>query len=1020
MASKINESSSTATAPTDILFCKWGVTSFNNLVHDYGIRAEWNPVLPSKTDTAFPLKVGKITLFSDFFKFCNFRLPITKFLKSVLDFYRIHISQIHPLGLVKLRQFEYACIALGHIPELVVFRAFFVLVWKSPFFTFDRRDTDASCLRDIPTSSRDKDWKKKFFYLDAAVIPGEMHLREKGPKDKVRDDAPPEDAYASNVLYIKLCGRPFECTIIPEGALVMAGMSLLWPDIKRYPSFQRDDTGEWGMFDFIDPPRHLALKPADRVLDEGEPDVLRVHLEQFLLPAIPADPTAYVTPLSGVAITAVSVSEKKPARIKLTGKKHTAIHGGVPSVEETSSVGRDVPLVTDLTSPSRASKKRKTFVVPTLSAFEAVQAACAFPTGTSVGVPSGVVIPTLVPTVALSCPGSSVSMSTSPKTSASVTAAVSCVMPLPIPTLSIAVTVDPLSSLRTGGLDTPVIDSPRGIFADVDKDAATMSAAQEATSVGGGETRGSSSGIADDGVRLIDDLFIPTVRWDPHAQDKRYQPHWKIAESSRLIFPPVVQHWVERAYPPAEAAYVEGLNNEDLMNSSISDSVNLPRRLVEIRRRWMHDNTQLHQARATIQELRDDKHRLESQLQTVGLREARFLSEKNKAEEDLRRVTNQLAEERILWARDMAEKDRVLAQAKNVQEELERKAIAEAQKVRLELSAQLEKFRVDTDFVSQVQERYQSLTTEIEASHTKIRLMQAELEEREGKVKELQDHCDSLVENALAQSNAEVDDLTSQLAAMRGDRNWLITNGLVGAFEYLRESPHFTSLIDRLSAAAYQYRHHDGVYKGYMDCHQLDRVSPDFHAVKGKLQTDMASALEAAYTEPLPCYGDLMDKVNEDGIESLRLMLDPAEEQRLSEIFRVLDAADGLLQLQHPVTRSMLRGRRPIPNAAPVRANRACQSIVIEDPQPVDPGVPQLSADVLSGLIPVNPEQRYRLTYQRHSGGRPRRQQVDGSGTVVPMVDGSSDHLAIDPVVVVGDEVVVHTPAVVMAPNHPQ
>ncbi|KAJ0511137.1 hypothetical protein HanIR_Chr11g0548621 [Helianthus annuus] len=803
MASKTNESSSTTATPTDILFCKWGVTSFTNLVHDYGIRAEWNPVLPSKTDTAFPLKVGKITLFSDFFKFCNFRLPITKFLKSVLDFYRIHISQIHPLGLVKLRQFEYACVALGHIPELVVFRAFFVLVWKSPFFTFDRRDTDASCLREIPTSSRDKDWKKKFFYLDAAAIPGEMYWQEKGPKDKVRDDAPPEDSYTSNALYVKLCGRPFECTIIPEGALVMAGMSLLWPDIKRYPSFQRDDAGmltssclvtfcSWGMFDFIDPPRHLALKYADRMLDEGEPDVLKVHLEQFLLPAVPADPMAYIAPLSGMTISAVASSEKKPARIKLTGKKHTATHGSVPTMEETSSMGRDVPLVADLTSPGRVSKKRKAFVALTLSAFEAVQAACAFSPGTSVGVSSGVVIPTIVPTVALPCPGISVSMSTGPQSLASVTPAVSCVMPLPIPTLSVAVTVDPLSSLRSGGPDTPLIDSPKGIFAGVDTNAATASTAQEATSMGGGDNRGSSSGIADDGVRLIDDLFIPTVCWDPHAQDKRYQPQWKIAESSRLIFPPVVQHWVEKAYPPAEAAYVEGLNNEDLMNSTISDSVTLPRRLVEIRRRWMHDNTQLHQARATIQELRDDKHRLESQLQTAGLKEARFLSEKNKAEEDLRRVTKHLAEERILWARDMAEKDRVLAQAKNVQEELERKAIAEAQKVRLELSAQLEKFRVDTDFVSQVQERYQGLTTEVEACHTKLRLMQGELEEREEKVKELQDHCDSLVtqnnklaassssklkevENALAQSNAEVDDLTSQLAAMRGDRN--VTTG---------------------------------------------------------------------------------------------------------------------------------------------------------------------------------------------------------------------------------------------------
>ncbi|MFS7962778.1 hypothetical protein Hanom_Chr08g00730511 [Helianthus anomalus] len=81
------------------------------------------------------------------------------------------------------------------------------------------------------------------------------------------------------------------------------------------------------------------------------------------------------------------------------------------------------------------------------------------------------------------------------------------------------------------------------------------------------------------------------------------------------------------------------------MNSTIADSVSQPRRLAEVRRRWMHDNTQLRQARSTIQELKDDKYRLESQLQAVGLREARLLSEKNKAEDDLKRVTSHLAEE---------------------------------------------------------------------------------------------------------------------------------------------------------------------------------------------------------------------------------------------------------------------------------------------------------------------------------------------------------------------------------------
>ncbi|KAJ0515378.1 hypothetical protein HanHA300_Chr10g0379921 [Helianthus annuus] len=333
-------------------------------------------------DTTFPLKEGKIPLFSDFFKFCNFRLPVTRFFKLVLDYYCIHISQLHPLGLLKLRQFEFACVALGHIPELLVFRAFFVLVWKSPFFTFDRRGTDVSCLRDIPTSSRDKDWKKKIFYIDASVIPSEMYWKEKGPKDKVKDDGPSEDAYVSNALYTKLCGRPFECTIIPKGALVIAGMSWLWRDIRQYSSFQRDDAGEWSLFDFVDPSRHLALRATDRVLNEGEPGVLEMHLEQFLVPALPADPTTYIAPLPLVPSGGVSALEKKPTRIKVTGRKYMAAGAAASSVGGTSLTRGDLSTTAAMTSPGPAPKKRKTFVAPTLSAFEAVQAAYALPFGT--------------------------------------------------------------------------------------------------------------------------------------------------------------------------------------------------------------------------------------------------------------------------------------------------------------------------------------------------------------------------------------------------------------------------------------------------------------------------------------------------------------------------------------------------------------------------------------------------------------------------------------------------------------
>ncbi|KAJ0715100.1 hypothetical protein HanPI659440_Chr13g0497241 [Helianthus annuus] len=122
-----------------------------------------------------------------------------------------------------------------------------------------------------------------------------MLWREMGPKDKVKDDGPPKDAYVGNALFKRLCECPSECTVIPEGALVMAGMSLLWRDIKLYPSFRRDNEGKWSLFDFVDPPRNATLKAADRVIGEQEPDLLKIHLEQFLLPAVPADPVAYIS-----------------------------------------------------------------------------------------------------------------------------------------------------------------------------------------------------------------------------------------------------------------------------------------------------------------------------------------------------------------------------------------------------------------------------------------------------------------------------------------------------------------------------------------------------------------------------------------------------------------------------------------------------------------------------------------------------------------------------------------------------
>ncbi|MFS7918114.1 hypothetical protein Hanom_Chr03g00197061 [Helianthus anomalus] len=169
----------------------------------------------------------------------------------------------------------------------------------------------------------------------------------------------------------------------------------------------------------------------------------------------------------------------------------------------------------------------------------------------------------------------------------------SSMLPLVFTTVVVETPNSVTTPLFSSSTPVSLFDSPVGVFSASEKEIPTTFVGGESTSARVAtvsDAGGSTSGFVDDGARLGDDLYLPTICWDPNAQDKRYQPKWKIPESSR---------------------------------------------------------------------------------------ESRFVSEKNKAEEDLKRVIANLAEERILWARDIADKDRVLSHAKAVQEKPERKAVTE-------------------------------------------------------------------------------------------------------------------------------------------------------------------------------------------------------------------------------------------------------------------------------------------------------------------------------------------------------
>ncbi|MFS7901001.1 hypothetical protein Hanom_Chr00s159897g01824891 [Helianthus anomalus] len=67
----------------------------------------YGAIYPQEGDTAADAPAGMATMFSEFFRTCNLRLPLTVFRVDLLEYYKIHISQLCPLGMVCARLFEY-------------------------------------------------------------------------------------------------------------------------------------------------------------------------------------------------------------------------------------------------------------------------------------------------------------------------------------------------------------------------------------------------------------------------------------------------------------------------------------------------------------------------------------------------------------------------------------------------------------------------------------------------------------------------------------------------------------------------------------------------------------------------------------------------------------------------------------------------------------------------------------------------------------------------------------------------
>ena len=150
---------------------------------DYFIPLDVHPEAPDVDACIADFPAGKIGLYTRFFEYANYRVPISIFLSNVLNHYRLHISQLHCIGAAKISNFEVNCRLLAIEPTVDLFRAFYHTTWANGWVSFAKRHGKLQCYTVKVDALRS--WRGYFFWVDDRVFPTpfEFYTQDSLPRD---------------------------------------------------------------------------------------------------------------------------------------------------------------------------------------------------------------------------------------------------------------------------------------------------------------------------------------------------------------------------------------------------------------------------------------------------------------------------------------------------------------------------------------------------------------------------------------------------------------------------------------------------------------------------------------------------------------------------------------------------------------------------------------------------------------------------------------------------------------------
>ncbi|KAF5760236.1 hypothetical protein HanRHA438_Chr16g0762841 [Helianthus annuus] len=193
-----------------------------SFVETYRIPERFSPTLPGPDDSA-ECTPDRIVLYTLSFSSCGVRYPLSAFKVDLLRHFRVHFSQLHPLGFMRVVHFELSC----------------------DWFTFAKRKDNISqpCYSFMPTSTYPKEWKSCFIFVSATMIPESPPLRD--AKAVIEDNISVLSA-DEIVQWKRMYENPTRAFTFPEGILAMGGLIPSYP-VRPKAFVGKKEMTLWGL-----------------------------------------------------------------------------------------------------------------------------------------------------------------------------------------------------------------------------------------------------------------------------------------------------------------------------------------------------------------------------------------------------------------------------------------------------------------------------------------------------------------------------------------------------------------------------------------------------------------------------------------------------------------------------------------------------------------------------------------------------------------------------------------------------